>query len=53
MNSKNKTIAANNACLLVIDVQLDFCPGGALAVEQGDLVDCHGVQGKEARERPG
>jgi len=38
MNSKNKTIAANNACLLVIDVQLDFCPGGALAVEQGDLV---------------
>ena len=27
-----------NACLLVIDVQLDFCPGGALAVEQGDQV---------------
>ena len=26
----------DNACLLVIDVQLDFCPGGALAVEQGD-----------------
>ena len=28
----------DNACLLVIDVQLDFCPGGALAVEQGDQV---------------
>ena len=28
----------DNACLLVIDVQLDFCPGGALAIEQGDQV---------------
>ncbi|MEM7259326.1 MAG: nicotinamidase, partial [Pseudomonadota bacterium] len=24
--------------LLVIDVQNDFCPGGALAVEEGDRV---------------
>lgn len=28
----------NHACLLVIDVQNDFCPGGALAVDQGDAV---------------
>jgi nicotinamidase/pyrazinamidase len=28
----------NNAALLVIDVQNDFCPSGALAVPQGDLV---------------
>ncbi len=27
-----------NECLLVIDVQNDFCPGGALAVEGGDQV---------------
>lgn len=27
-----------NAALLVIDVQNDFCPGGALAVAQGDQV---------------
>jgi nicotinamidase/pyrazinamidase len=25
-------------CLIVIDVQIDFCPGGALAVEDGDAV---------------
>ena len=24
--------------LLVIDVQKDFCPGGALAIEEGDAV---------------
>ncbi len=28
----------SNSCLLIIDVQLDFCPGGALAVAQGDHV---------------
>jgi nicotinamidase/pyrazinamidase len=28
----------NNAALLVIDPQNDFCPGGALAVPQGDEV---------------
>ncbi len=28
----------NNAALLVIDVQNDFCPGGALAVADGDAV---------------
>lgn len=28
----------SNSCLLVIDVQQDFCPGGALAVTQGDHV---------------
>lgn len=26
------------AALLVVDVQVDFCPGGALAVPEGDLV---------------
>ena len=26
------------AALLVVDVQQDFCPGGALAVDKGDLV---------------
>ena len=26
------------AALLVVDVQLDFCPGGALAVSEGDAV---------------
>jgi nicotinamidase/pyrazinamidase len=29
---------ANDAVLLVIDVQNDFCPGGALAVEKGDEI---------------
>ena len=28
--------------LLVIDVQNDFCPGGALAVPEGDLI-VHGI----------
>ncbi len=28
----------SDSCLLVIDVQLDFCPGGALSVDQGDHV---------------
>jgi len=28
----------NNSALIVIDVQNDFCPGGGLAVEQGDEV---------------
>ena len=28
----------SDSCLLVIDVQKDFCPGGALAVAQGDHV---------------
>lgn len=27
-----------NTALLVVDVQRDFCPGGALAVEEGDRV---------------
>lgn len=27
-----------DAALLIVDVQNDFCPGGALAVEQGDAV---------------
>jgi len=38
MIHKDAPIIDDNACLLVIDVQLDFCPGGALAVEQGDQV---------------
>ncbi|MDJ0614089.1 MAG: bifunctional nicotinamidase/pyrazinamidase [Rhizobiaceae bacterium] len=28
----------NNAALLMIDIQTDFCPGGALAVNEGDAV---------------
>jgi nicotinamidase/pyrazinamidase len=28
----------NNAALLVVDVQNDFCPGGALAVPHGDAI---------------
>ena len=32
---KNKT---NNSALLIIDVQNDFCPGGALAVANGDHI---------------
>jgi len=28
----------NHVALLVIDVQLDFCPGGALAVADGDTI---------------
>lgn len=31
-------IKADDDLLLVIDVQNDFCPGGALAVEKGDAV---------------
>ncbi|MGH8690633.1 MAG: isochorismatase family protein, partial [Burkholderiales bacterium] len=27
-----------DACLIVVDVQNDFCPGGALAVPKGDEV---------------
>ena len=27
-----------NEAILVIDVQNDFCPGGALAVEDGDAI---------------
>ena len=28
----------NPSCLIVVDVQNDFCPGGALAVPEGDAV---------------
>ena len=28
----------SDSCLLVIDVQRDFCPGGALAIAQGDHI---------------
>ncbi|MFO1142311.1 MAG: bifunctional nicotinamidase/pyrazinamidase [Amaricoccus sp.] len=31
-------MAADDRALIVIDVQNDFCPGGALAVAEGDLV---------------
>lgn len=30
--------ASNRAALLIVDVQRDFCPGGALAVPNGDRV---------------
>jgi nicotinamidase/pyrazinamidase len=29
---------ATNEALIVIDIQNDFCPGGALAVNEGDLI---------------
>ena len=38
MTTQDIPIRDDSACLLIIDVQLDFCPGGALAVEQGDQV---------------
>ena len=38
MTLQDTPMRDDNACLLVIDVQLDFCPGGALAVDQGDQV---------------
>ncbi len=28
----------DNCCLIVVDVQNDFCPGGTLAIKQGDKV---------------
>ena len=31
-------LTADNTALLVIDVQNDFCPGGQLAVQNGDQV---------------
>jgi len=34
---KKSKIRVNRA-LLVVDVQNDFCPGGALAVPEGDAV---------------
>lgn len=36
MHSANKT--PERAALIIVDVQQDFCPGGALAVPQGDEV---------------
>lgn len=33
-----EAIFTSNDCLLVIDVQNDFCPGGKLAIEEGDAV---------------
>ena len=32
------TIFQNGDALLIVDVQKDFCPGGALAIEKGDRV---------------
>ena len=38
-NEYNKLMNySNNTALIVIDVQNDFCPGGALAIENGDQV---------------
>ena len=37
-NSAYTTAMQNHAALLVIDVQNDFCPGGALAVPHGDAI---------------
>jgi len=38
MNSKKKHILHPHAALLVTDMQVDFCPGGSLAVAQGDAI---------------
>lgn len=35
MNSSRET---KNAALLIIDLQNDFCPGGSLAVSEGDMI---------------
>lgn len=32
------TMFQNGDALLIVDVQKDFCPGGALAIEQGDRI---------------
>jgi nicotinamidase/pyrazinamidase len=37
MEHKNIQVNQNDA-LIIIDVQNDFCPGGALAVTGGDLI---------------
>jgi len=34
----NQTDVPDYSCLVVVDVQNDFCPGGALAVPEGDRV---------------
>lgn len=33
-----RTALANGDALLIVDVQIDFCPGGALPVPEGDTV---------------
>lgn len=38
MNSKKKHILHPHAALLVTDMQVDFCPGGSLAVAEGDAI---------------
>ncbi len=38
MKRKGKKMAVSVSALLVVDVQNDFCPGGALAVKDGDKV---------------
>ncbi len=34
----NKVIIINNSALIAVDIQNDFCPGGALPVPDGDAV---------------
>jgi nicotinamidase/pyrazinamidase len=38
MNAENVKTRFANAALVLVDVQNDFCPGGALAVREGDQV---------------
>lgn len=37
-DSKDKTTANPHTALIIVDVQNDFCPGGALGVPEGDKV---------------
>ena len=34
----NKVIITNNSAIIAVDIQNDFCPGGALPVPDGDAV---------------
>jgi nicotinamidase/pyrazinamidase len=38
MMAKIKTMLRNNDALIIVDVQKDFCPGGALPIKDGDKV---------------
>ena len=38
MELVEKTIISRNDCLIIVDMQNDFMPGGALPVEEGDLI---------------
>ena len=37
-NFKKSNFGKNSDVLIVVDVQNDFCPGGSLAVKEGDAI---------------